>query len=115
MPTSANPTVLETLQAYGAVQNPVNARLPQDFQMFSTSGMVRAGAAAGEQPAQKQVPRRAFSSVRNDNTFELWALKTARNSMVFRSELAIFGARRIWASPDGRRKIEKRSFWRSLL
>jgi hypothetical protein len=34
--TRANPTVLETLQAYVAAQNPVNRRIPQDFQMIST-------------------------------------------------------------------------------
>jgi len=37
-PTSANPTVLETLQTYVAAFDPVNCRVPQDFQMFSTSG-----------------------------------------------------------------------------
>src|SRR5207245_11763085 len=36
---SANPTVLETLQTYCAAQNPVNPNIPQDFQMFSTSGI----------------------------------------------------------------------------
>jgi hypothetical protein len=39
-PTSANPTVLETLQTYSAAENPVNHRNPQDFQMISTSGRV---------------------------------------------------------------------------
>jgi hypothetical protein len=43
-PTSANPTVLETLQTYSAAQNPVNRRIPQDFQMISTSGIRGAGA-----------------------------------------------------------------------
>jgi hypothetical protein len=37
-PTSANPTVLETLQTYVAAFDPVNCRVPQDFQMISTSG-----------------------------------------------------------------------------
>jgi hypothetical protein len=45
--TSANPTVLETLQTYCAAQNPVNPNIPQDFQMFSTSG-IRPGAGTGE-------------------------------------------------------------------
>ncbi len=39
-PTSANPTVLETLQAYGGAQNPVNRRVPQDFQTISTAGPI---------------------------------------------------------------------------
>jgi hypothetical protein len=34
----AKPTVLETLQTYGAASDPVNRRDPQDFQMISTSG-----------------------------------------------------------------------------
>jgi hypothetical protein len=50
-PTSPNPTVLETLQTYSAAQNPVNHRVPQDFQMISTSGI--RGAGAGELPARK--------------------------------------------------------------
>jgi hypothetical protein len=37
-PTRANSTVLETLQTYSAAENPVNPRIPQDFQMISTSG-----------------------------------------------------------------------------
>jgi hypothetical protein len=41
--TKAKPTVLETLQTYSAVQNPVNRRVPQDFQMISTSGLRGAG------------------------------------------------------------------------
>jgi hypothetical protein len=48
----AKPTVLETLQTYGAAEDPVNARVPQDFQMISTSGMFRLGAATGELPAK---------------------------------------------------------------
>src|SRR5258708_17147922 len=36
--TRAKPTVLETLQTYSAAVNPVNRRIPQDFQMISTSG-----------------------------------------------------------------------------
>ena len=84
-PTSANPTVLETLQAYGGAQNPVNRGIPQDFQMISTSGRFW-GAGAGELPlTQKQVPHRAFSPIRNDNALGLGALN-ARNSMAFRSE-----------------------------
>jgi hypothetical protein len=32
------PTVLETLQTYRAAKNAVNRFIPQDFQMFSTTG-----------------------------------------------------------------------------
>ena len=41
--TSANPTVLETLQTYSACENPVNRNIPQDFQMFSTSEILTLG------------------------------------------------------------------------
>ena len=67
--TRANPTVLEILQAYGAMQNPVNRRVPQDFQMISTAGPFWE-AGAGELPrTRKQVPHRAFSPIRNDKLF----------------------------------------------
>jgi hypothetical protein len=36
--TGRDPTVLETLQTYRVLQNPVNQRFPQNFQMISTSG-----------------------------------------------------------------------------
>ena len=72
-PTSANPTVLETLQTYSAVQNPVNARFPQNFQMISTSGIFGREATSGELPAetQKQIPH--DEAVRNDKLLG-WAL-----------------------------------------
>ena len=58
-PTSANPTVLETLQTYRAAQNPVNRYVPQDFQMISTSGI--RGAGAGELPAK---PKSRFLTIK---------------------------------------------------
>ena len=38
----------------------------------------------------------------------------ARNSMAFRPESAVFGARLFQPRGNGRQKIEKRTFWRSL-
>ena len=42
--TSANPTVLETLQTYVAAQDPVNASVPQNFHVISTMGIRGGGA-----------------------------------------------------------------------
>jgi hypothetical protein len=111
-PTSANPTVLETLQTYSAAQNPVNDLVPQDFQMISTSG--ESWGTAGELPAKS-----GFLTI---NPFGMTTLRSARmhaTVCAFRSGSdASFGARilrlafcdsRFCDSPDGRQKIEKRS------
>jgi hypothetical protein len=54
--TGWNPTVLETLQTYSAAENPVNHRVPQDFQMISTSGKVR----GREQESSTSAAKAAF-------------------------------------------------------
>ena len=91
-PTRANPTVLETLQTYCAALNPVNARLPQDFQMISTSGVFQIG------PGQ-----------------ESKSSKSARNSMQLPFETTPLSAFAFWAARYGRQEIEKRTLTLEVL
>jgi len=70
------PTVLETLQTYRALKNAVNQRIPQVFQMISTSGMT-SGAKA---PLTGQCFRRGLKP----RPFKACRGNTARSGMVFR-------------------------------
>jgi hypothetical protein len=95
-PTRTNPTVLETLQTYSAAKNPVNLRIAQDFQMFSTSGSPRWGAAQESSTAESKawhnyhlchLPSLSFRTgkAREEPALDSHhKLQTARNSMAFR-------------------------------
>jgi hypothetical protein len=78
----SNPTVLETLQTYSAAENPVNDRIPQDFQMISTPGIFQER--EQESCRRKQIPH--DKTVRNDKALKgiLKSGAHARNSMAFR-------------------------------
>jgi len=75
--TRANPAVLETLQTYVAAQHPVNASDSQNFQRFSTLGKPRWSRRPGSSTTEKQVPRRAFSPTRNDESLDGGSLRRA--------------------------------------
>jgi hypothetical protein len=99
-----NPTVLETLQTYRAAEKAVNARIPQDFQMISTSGL-RSGRKSGARCHPQHV--------RSTGEEPALALK-GRNSMVFRGSERNRKKSRLSARQNGRQEIDKRTCWRSL-
>ena len=93
-----------------AAKNPVNDHIPQDFHLFST--MEKAG--QGSSTNQKQVPRQAFSPIRNNNASD--AAQTRSNDMAFRFAKRSFRRGLFGPCEGGRQKIEKRTcFGGSLL
>jgi hypothetical protein len=70
------PTVLETLQTYGAAEDPVNRRLPQDFQMISTSGI--SGWGGGRRDASKHQALSFRTALSRGICFWLAALEHAQ-------------------------------------
>ena len=114
--TNANPLVLETLQTYRAAENPVNDRVPQDFQMISTSGIAWDRRAARE----TKIPRLARDDILRMGRHRLQCDELARGARiratVWPSVLLITRIRRTISrlfsgNADGRLKIEKRSYF----
>jgi hypothetical protein len=81
---------------------------PDDFHIGNVLG-----AGPGELPGKTKVPRFARNDMSLAGIFgnAFWrALVTARNSMVFRWDWTPLSVHAFCDSPDGRQKIEKRSF-----
>jgi hypothetical protein len=117
--TRAKPTVLETLQTYSAAVNPVNRRIPQDFQMISTSGK-RDGRARPQglspNPSRSLAARLEVAPFPigdelpiRDGFFH-WALGCAQQYGLPSGVKRHF-RRAFYAARYGRQEIEKRSYF----
>ena len=84
-----------------AAKNPVNDHIPQDFHLFST--MEKAG--QGSSTNQKQVPRQAFSPIRNNNASD--AAQTRATIWPSASRSAHFGAGFLGRAKAEDRKLRK--------
>ena len=107
-PSRVNPAVLETFQPYRPRET-LSIRTSHSISTCFPHVEARLGMAAGEPLAHQSIaiPNRAERPMRK---LHFGGGSGARNDMAFRFNGAKFGARR-----SGRQKIEKRSYWRSLL
>ena len=100
------------LLTISSARDPVDLHIPQHLHMFSTCGACLDLGNWGALGPPKALSFRVGLEARRGTCFS-WRLITARNGMVFR--LGETKHRIIGAGRSGRQKIEKRSYWRSLL